>query len=389
VAGEGKPEAAAPDAEVDSKNDHGDPKSQSKETAPPEPGVEAKPGLKIENGGPGPDTAASASDLGAELKKAEPVLDVKGSEPETGSVEKETEAEEGKSATEIASSKSDPKVADASPEPGPSVETAAAEPAGSIASEEPTVGEPVVEEASTPLLDKEPGLRADPIGTGPNAHETESSQPTQDKSVLEVQELDSKDLAETTALEAKPEVEDAQTEPEIAPAQVNDQAGGPNPKSDVEVTELPSETERSDANLEVGHANGDPAFNNDNSLPANDPGPQKDEGDGVPRLLPKGPIEALKQEFAVSDSGRSTPAYARTAAEVADSAALLDEEEPYPDIPDDEAGRLGVRRLSSTPIPKVAQTAAEVADSAMFLDHDDDDVSSLGRLVAMLMLISV
>lgn len=69
-----------------------------------------------------------------------------------------------------------------------------------------------------------------------------------------------------------------------------------------------------------------------------------------------------------SGSGASIPRLARTAAEVADSAALLDKENPEPDISDEEAGRLGLRRLSSTPISIVARTAAEVADSAQALD---------------------
>jgi hypothetical protein len=53
---------------------------------------------------------------------------------------------------------------------------------------------------------------------------------------------------------------------------------------------------------------------------------------------------------------------------VADSAALLDKDEPEPDLSDTEAGKLGFRRLTHTPIPEVANTAAEVADSASMLD---------------------
>ncbi len=88
---------------------------------------------------------------------------------------------------------------------------------------------------------------------------------------------------------------------------------------------------------------------------------------------PKGPLEVLKQEFAASRSAAGTPEFVRTAAEVADSAAVLDAEEPEAEISDEEAGKLGVRRLSSTPIPQVAITAAEVADSARLLDLDDVD----------------
>ncbi|KAL1882748.1 hypothetical protein VTK73DRAFT_873 [Phialemonium thermophilum] len=68
-------------------------------------------------------------------------------------------------------------------------------------------------------------------------------------------------------------------------------------------------------------------------------------------------------------SGASTPSFVRTAAEVADSAALLDKEESEPDMPDEEAGRRGFRRLSSTPIQQVADTAADVADTAASIDR--------------------
>ena len=38
---------------------------------------------------------------------------------------------------------------------------------------------------------------------------------------------------------------------------------------------------------------------------------------------------------------------------------------------DEEAGRIGYRRMSQTPIPEVAQTAAEVADVAAVLDKNN------------------
>jgi hypothetical protein len=72
----------------------------------------------------------------------------------------------------------------------------------------------------------------------------------------------------------------------------------------------------------------------------------------------------------VITSQTNTPMYASTAAEVADSAAILDREASPAPIPDEEAGRTGERRLSSTPIPQVALTAAEVADSAAIIDED-------------------
>ena len=69
------------------------------------------------------------------------------------------------------------------------------------------------------------------------------------------------------------------------------------------------------------------------------------------------------------------PQVSDTAAEVADVAAILDKEEATPDISDNEAGRTGERRMSLTPIPQVSDTAAEVADVASKLD--EESVSSL------------
>lgn len=66
-----------------------------------------------------------------------------------------------------------------------------------------------------------------------------------------------------------------------------------------------------------------------------------------------------------------TPLYAETAAEVADSAAILDREASPAPLSDEEAGHIGERRLSATPIPEVALTAAEVADSAAIIDKED------------------
>jgi hypothetical protein len=65
----------------------------------------------------------------------------------------------------------------------------------------------------------------------------------------------------------------------------------------------------------------------------------------------------------------STPELADTAAEVSESAAMLDRDPPTPPISDEEAGRIGYRRMSSTPIPEVARTAAEVMDVAATLDE--------------------
>jgi hypothetical protein len=79
--------------------------------------------------------------------------------------------------------------------------------------------------------------------------------------------------------------------------------------------------------------------------------------------------DALPDYIRVRHDSR-TPELADVAAEVADSAALLDRDQPTPPISDEIAGRLGLRRMSSTPIPVVASTAAEVADVAATLDQE-------------------
>lgn len=83
------------------------------------------------------------------------------------------------------------------------------------------------------------------------------------------------------------------------------------------------------------------------------------------RLKPKGLVDRL-----IPRSETSTPYSVRTAAEVADSAAIVDQEESEPYMSDEMAGRTGARRLSSTPIAEVARTASDVADTAKLLDKD-------------------
>jgi hypothetical protein len=77
-------------------------------------------------------------------------------------------------------------------------------------------------------------------------------------------------------------------------------------------------------------------------------------------------------DYVVIRSETSTPAFAATAAEVAESAAIIDREPSPAPLSDEEAGRTGQRRMSMTPIPEVALTAAEVADSAALIDQIDD-----------------
>ncbi|THV45267.1 hypothetical protein BGAL_0509g00040 [Botrytis galanthina] len=85
--------------------------------------------------------------------------------------------------------------------------------------------------------------------------------------------------------------------------------------------------------------------------------------------------DALPDHITIREQA-STPDLANVAAEVADSAELLDETPPTPPMSDTEAGKTGYRRLSYTPIPEVAATAAEVADTAAHID-DDSKPSSI------------
>ncbi|KAI0603057.1 hypothetical protein F4775DRAFT_531984 [Biscogniauxia sp. FL1348] len=95
----------------------------------------------------------------------------------------------------------------------------------------------------------------------------------------------------------------------------------------------------------------------------------------APEIIPAevSRVRALKES--ASPSGVQTPDFVRTAAEVAESAKLLDPATPEPTLTDEEAGRVGVRRLSATPIAEVASTAAEVAEDAAKLDSEDSEVA--------------
>ncbi|KAK0711123.1 hypothetical protein B0H67DRAFT_555155 [Lasiosphaeris hirsuta] len=91
-------------------------------------------------------------------------------------------------------------------------------------------------------------------------------------------------------------------------------------------------------------------------------------GDGRSQPVEK-PVDArLNRLNPDSRSATGTPNFASVAAEVADTAAILNKEAPETQITDEEAGKIGFRRLSSTPIIEVANTAAEVADTARDLD---------------------
>lgn len=80
-----------------------------------------------------------------------------------------------------------------------------------------------------------------------------------------------------------------------------------------------------------------------------------------PQPQPVARLEALKEAEKVDRSATSTPEYARTAAEVAESAALVDPPTPQPERED---------AVESAPHQDAADTAAEVADTAEDLDTD-------------------
>lgn len=81
----------------------------------------------------------------------------------------------------------------------------------------------------------------------------------------------------------------------------------------------------------------------------------------VQQPQPVARLEALKEAEKVDRSATSTPEYARTAAEVAESAALVDPPTPQPERED---------AVESAPPQDAADTAAEVADTAEDLDKD-------------------
>lgn len=80
-----------------------------------------------------------------------------------------------------------------------------------------------------------------------------------------------------------------------------------------------------------------------------------------PQPQPIARLEVLKEAEKVDRSATSTPEYARTAAEVAESAALVDPPTPQPEAAD---------TVASDASQEAANTAAEVADTAEDLDKD-------------------
>ncbi|KUI64780.1 Midasin [Cytospora mali] len=108
---------------------------------------------------------------------------------------------------------------------------------------------------------------------------------------------------------------------------------------------------------------------------ATDDDTQHDANDQDQKVQPLPRVEALKQSEKADRSGTSTPEYARTAAEVADSAALVDPATPEPEVSNEVAAEVGYRQMTSTPPQEAADTAADVADTAEALDTDEAGAS--------------
>lgn len=84
---------------------------------------------------------------------------------------------------------------------------------------------------------------------------------------------------------------------------------------------------------------------------------------------PIGRVGELRQPSEIERS--ETPEFARVAAEVADSAALLDRSTPEPEASGRATGEAVQDTPASAHIQEVANTAAEVADTAEALDADE------------------
>ncbi|CCU81658.1 hypothetical protein/PT repeat family protein [Blumeria hordei DH14] len=84
-------------------------------------------------------------------------------------------------------------------------------------------------------------------------------------------------------------------------------------------------------------------------------------------------LNLFKNESTLKREETTDKDFANSAAEVADSTALLlAKDTAMPLIFDHEAGQIGYGRLSSTPMSEVANTAAEVADTAALLQSKEE-----------------
>lgn len=110
----------------------------------------------------------------------------------------------------------------------------------------------------------------------------------------------------------------------------------------------------------------DESGNTNNILRVSIDAPQENENVSEVPTPKANELEGLE-----TNTSTQTQDFAQAAAEVADSARTLDPETPEPEISDGEAGRIGTRRMSTTPIGEVSETAIEVATVAATLDIDE------------------
>ncbi|KAL2128008.1 hypothetical protein VTI74DRAFT_9854 [Chaetomium olivicolor] len=111
---------------------------------------------------------------------------------------------------------------------------------------------------------------------------------------------------------------------------------------------------------------------NEQSAAPESAGRQQDTGKGAPMSYAKVTAKRLQtpEEASASDrSGTGTPIFARIAAEVADSAELLHEEVPDREKPAAAASSTKAQEPTSGLMSNTAETAAEVADTAEMLDN--------------------
>ena len=248
--------------------------------------------------------------------------------------------------------------------PDESVESAAEDPtfAEHVVAEETDVA-PKQEHAAEPVVDEEPIETKTPTSGNEDKTQEDSSS-------------DLVDIGETPAVETTP----------------NETVDIPEPDNEVDSTnkEIPDEQEAitpskadelADSTKNMVEDDDQPSIRTEvTSAPIvtvekvdSEPRYGDDFGDNA--TVGQKDAHNLHAQDAVPDSitirqQSTTPDLANVAAEVADSAALLDETPPTPPMSDEDAGKIGYRRLSHTPIPEVAETAAEVADSAAQIDEN-------------------
>lgn len=102
------------------------------------------------------------------------------------------------------------------------------------------------------------------------------------------------------------------------------------------------------------------------------------EQNNIGESKPAGRVGELRNPIEIERA--ETPEFARVAAEVADSAALLDRSTPEPESSERAIGGTALEAPASAHIQEIANTAAEVADTAEALDADEVcDITSDGR----------